>query len=231
MLNPLLSCGFLVTLQKEKLKTMILGYIVSDSANTEDNRYIRYVKDTNNCKDNLPILVVGLEKAKEYAINNGIKFDILNNTFSDGNMWTFKKTEKRDIYEECFDKFKEYVISSIIKRTLYYYINVGTLAYSQFKKLYNIILNNSLNKEQNCILIDKDMLYCVIGENKVIGISFQITEYLNISKDKIIDKLKSNLRNKILYATSKKMLNLRKLFNGNEFAMVSLIENAYKKEI
>jgi hypothetical protein len=210
---------------------MVLGYIVSDSANTEDYGYVKYVKDSNNCKDNLPILVVGLEKAKEYAVNKGIKFDILNNTFSDGNMWTFKKTEKRDMYEECFDKFKEYVISSIIKKTLYYYINVGTLTYSQFKKLYNIIVNNSLNKEQNCILIDRDMLYCAIGENKVMGISFQITDYLNIGKDKIIDKLKTNPRNKILYTTSKKMLNLRKLFNGNEFAMASLMENVYKKEI
>lgn len=55
---------------------------------------MKVVDDEKDCVFNVPKLVVGLSLAKKYAERNGFEFDILEHMFPDGNMWTFKNTEK-----------------------------------------------------------------------------------------------------------------------------------------
>ena len=79
----------------------LFGYIISETKyNGLPNDIVKVVGSESECTLDVPKMIVGLSNAKEYANENGFEFDILEHTFPNGNMWTFKKTEKREIYEE-----------------------------------------------------------------------------------------------------------------------------------
>ena len=161
----------------------LFGYIVSETKyNGLPNDIIQVVKNESECTLDVPKLIIGLSKAKEYAQSKGFEFDILEHMFPDGNMWTFKKTEKREIYEENIIEFKNYIIKSISKNINYYYINIYNLKYKDIKRLYNILFNNKFNRNINYIFIDKEMMYYCLENNNVIGISLGLIKYMGIDK-------------------------------------------------
>jgi hypothetical protein len=140
-------------------------------------------------------------------------------------MWTFKKTEKREYYEEDIKKFKEKLIKIISSKVDYYYINVYNLRYSKMKKLYLMIFKNLFKRDKNYILIDKQMLYFPLEDRKVIGISFNILEYINIDKEKIIAKCRNNYSNRVIFTSNKRLWQLNKWFKGKEYVIASLLVN------
>lgn len=207
-----------------------LGYIISskkDASVSED--IVKYVTSETDCILNIPKLIVGLKEAKEYAHNHGFEFDILDNTFQNGDKWTFKKTEKRQIYEKDIKDFKLYIKNKLKERVSYYYIDIYKLSYSNIKKLYNIFINNSLNRNVNYIIIDKGMLYINLEESKSMGISLNNLEYIGIDPEKVIKTLKNKQYNKVYYTTSKNMWPLKNEFNGNEYIIATLFQNLAKK--
>ena len=211
---------------------LIFGYIVSEVKYrdlTED--IIQVVNKSSDCVINVPKLIIGLDNAKQYAFDNNLSFDILNHHFSNGDMWTFKKTEKREFYEEDLLEFRDYIINSIENQTIYYYINIFKLKYNKIKVLYNIFFNNSLNNNLNYFLIDDNMIYTSLKQNKVIGISFNDLNYININKDKIIEKLKSKPYNRVIYSTSKNMLELKNCFKGREYVIPAVFELNKKNHV
>ena len=108
----------------------LFGYIVSETKyNGLPNDIIQVVKNESECTLDVPKLIIGLSKAKEYAQSKGFEFDILDHMFPDGNMWTFKKTEKREIYEENIIEFKNYIIKSISKNINYIFIDKEMMYY------------------------------------------------------------------------------------------------------
>lgn len=200
----------------------IFGYIVSDVRyNDFDDDIIKVVNDVDECVNPLPKLIIGLDNAKKYAKDNNLEFDILDHVYSNGDMWTFKKTEKREFYEQNIQEFKDMIVEYQSNNTNYYYINIYSLKYSQFKRLYNIIMNNMLNN----IIIDKEMLYLSINDNDVIGISFNHLRYIGIDKDKIIERLKNGYNNRLYYTTSKNMWKLKDWFNGREYVIAKIFRN------
>lgn len=201
---------------------LYFGYIVTDVRyNDIKDGVICVVNNVSECNKNLPKLIIGLDNAKKYAIDNDFEFDILSHEYPNGDMWTFKKTEKREFYENDLLDFKNKIIDDQKKNVIYHYINICSLKYSQFKRLYNIIMNGVLNY----IIVDKDMFYLSLNDNDVIGISFRHLAYIGIDRDKIIGKLKSGYNNKIYYTTSKNMWQLKSWFNGDEY----VIANIFKK--
>ena len=211
---------------------LIFGYVVSEVKYRDlIEDIVQIVYKSSDCVINVPKLIVGLDNSKQYALENNLKFDILNRHFSNGDMWTFKKTEKREYYEEDLLEFKDYIISSIEAQTKYYYINIFKLKYNKIKALYNIFFNNSLNNNLNYYLVDDNMIYTSLKQNKVIGISFNDLNYININKDKIINKLKSKPYNRIIYSTSKNMLDLKNCFRGREYVIPVIFELNKKNKI
>ena len=97
--------------------------------------------------------------------------------------------------------------------------------------LYKIFFNNSLNNNLNYYLVDDNMIYTSLKQNKVIGISFNDLNYININKDKIINKLKSKPYNRIIYSTSKNMLDLKNCFRGREYVIPVIFELNKKNKI
>ena len=204
----------------------LFGYIVSETKyNGLSNDIIQVVKNESECTLDVPKLIIGLSKAKEYAQSKGFEFDILNHMFPDGNMWTFKKTEKREIYEENIIEFKNYIIKSISKNINYYYINIYNLKYKDIKRLYNILFNNKINRNINYIFIDKEMMYYCLENNNVIGISLGLMKYLGIDREKVISKIKSGKNNSIVFSSNKKLWQLKDWFNGMEYIIPSLLTN------
>ena len=204
----------------------LFGYIVSETKyNGLPNDIIKVVENESECTLDVPKLIIGLSKAKEYAQSKGFEFDILEHMFPDGNMWTFKKTEKREIYEENIIEFKNYIIKSISKNINYYYINIYNLKYKDIKRLYNILFNNKFNRNINYIFIDKEMMYYCLENNNVIGISLGLIKYMGIDREKIISKIKSGKNNSIVFSSNKKLWQLKDWFNGMEYIIPSLLTN------
>ena len=204
----------------------LFGYIVSETKyNGLSNDIIQVVKNESECTLDVPKLIIGLSKAKEYAQLKGFEFDILDHMFPDGNMWTFKKTEKREIYEENIIEFKNYIIKSISKNINYYYINIYNLKYKDIKRLYNILFNNKINRNINYIFIDKEMIYYYLENNNVIGISLALMKYMGIDREKVISKIKSGKNNSIVFSSNKKLWQLKDWFNGMEYIIPSLLTN------
>ena len=202
----------------------LFGYIVSETKyNGLPNDIIQVVKNESECTLDVPKLIIGLSKAKEYAQSKGFEFDILDHMFPDGNMWTFKKTEKREIYEENIIEFKNYIIKSISKNINYYYINIYNLKYKDIKRLYNILFNNKFNRNINYIFIDKEMMYYCLENNNVIGISLGLMKYMGIDREKVISKIKSGKNNSIVFSSNKKLWQLKDWFNGMEYIIPSLL--------
>ena len=204
----------------------LFGYIVSETKyNGLPNDIIKVVENESECTLDVPKLIIGLSKAKEYAQSKGFEFDILDHMFPDGNMWTFKKTEKREIYEENLIEFKNYIIKSISKNINYYYINIYNLKYKDIKRLYNILFNNKFNRNINYIFIDKEMMYYCLENNNVIGISLGLIKYMGIDREKVISKIKSGKNNSIVFSSNKKLWQLKDWFNGMEYIIPSLLTN------
>ena len=120
----------------------LFGYIISETKyNGLPNDIVKVVGSESECTLDVPKMIVGLSNAKEYAKENGFEFDILEHTFPNGNMWTFKKTEKREIYEENIIEFKNNVIKSISKNIKYYYINIYTAKKQTFVCIFFIFFS------------------------------------------------------------------------------------------
>lgn len=209
---------------------LFFGYIVTDIKYKDlEEDIVKVVNSLEECTIHLPKLIIGLDNAKKYAIDNGWEFDILEHTYPNGDMWTFKKTEKREFYNEDLLSFKKMVIETQGDGLYYHYVNLYTLKFNKIKKLYNILFNNFLNKSTNYIIIDKDMLYMSLRENCVIGISFRHLQYVGIEREKVINHLKASANNKVYYTTSRNMWKFKEWFIGKEYVIARIFARFSKK--
>ena len=208
---------------------LFFGYIVSDTRCrelTED--IVKVVGSVGECKSNVPKLIVGLGNAKKYASDNGFEFDILEHTYPNGDMWTFKKTEKREFFEENLKQFKEMIIERQVDDVEYRYVNIYNTKFSKLKKLYSALMENSFNKRRNYIIIDGEMLYTAIDEKKVMGISMLHLSYIGIEREKIIEKLKKGKQNALYFTTSKNMWKMKDWFKRREYVIAAVFEKNAK---
>lgn len=209
---------------------LFFGYIVTETKpkGLQDD-IVKVVNSINECVKNIPRLIIGLDNAKKYAKDNGWDFDILEHTFPNNDMWTFKNVEKREVYEEVLVKFKKKIVELQGSNINYHYINIYALKYSKVKALYNILFNNSLSRDYNYIIVDNHMLYLALNEVDVIGVSFSHLDYIGIDKEKVINKLIAEKHNKLYFTTSKNMWKLKDWFMGREYVIASIFENNAKK--
>lgn len=187
----------------------ILGFIVTSNKIKENIGFVKIVNDYSLISDfTKPILIIGINKAKKISSN----FNILNKKISDNIFWTFNKNENREEYEKDLQKFYNYVIFNSISKIKYYYVNILKLKFSQIKNLINII-NNNINKY---IYINNTMMY--IYYNKyILGISLEICEWKNISKEKIFAYVSKNPCNIISHEDFTINYKIRKFIQNKEY--------------
>ena len=210
---------------------LTLGYIISknkDKFFPED--IFKFVSSEEECVFNVPKMILGLKEAKAYAQKKSFEFDIFEHRFPDGNWWSFKKTEKRDIYEQDVIRFKNYLKEKVNNEVKYWFANILTLPYSKKKNLYNIIVNNSLKRDNNYIIVDKGMVYYPLNSGNIVGISLDFMGYLKISQEKILKLLRKNTHNKLYFTSSRNMWDLKSQFRGNEYVIAYLFQKFARKQ-
>lgn len=154
--------------------------------------YIDNVNSFDNIDNTTPCLIVGWENARN-IYNNSI--NILDKKIDNNIFWTFSKTEKRTEYEKDVEKFYEYCFNKLKKELTYCNINVLTSGYNRIKKLIKLIDCKNKNK----IIYVKDEQLYICYKNNVFGVSLSDCEYIGISSDKILNKIKRNKSNILIY--------------------------------
>jgi hypothetical protein len=153
--------------------------------------YIDNINSFDKIDNNMPCLIIGWKNACTiYGNVNILDKKIDNNIF-----WTFSKTEKRTEYEKDIEKFYEYCFTKLKKELVYCNINILTSGYNRIKKLVKLI---DCKKKNKVIYIKDEQLY-ICYKNNVFGVSLSDCEYIGISTNKILDKIKKNKNNILIY--------------------------------
>ena len=166
-----------------------LGYIVSDRRFNNMKDFVGFANDISLVDSTKPVLVVGLKKAKEIL---GDKFNILDKKINDNVYWTFKKTEKRNDFDNDLSLFYKRCINRVTDSVKYCYVNIIRLKYSKLKKLHSILFSG----DKKYIYISNDMLYVLYG-TCILGLSLSLLKYCGINPIKILKKIKENKNNEI----------------------------------
>ena len=167
-----------------------LGYLVSKTKIRDVADFIEVTTDTKVINESKPMLIVGLDLAR----NNVKNFSIIKKSFDKGKFWTFGKTERRTDFEKDLFRFYDYTISTSIDNVKYYYVDVVNLSKVKIKNLLGIILSN----EDKYIYINKGMFY-LYYQNYILGLSLNLLKYCGVKTTKWIKKISLNKHNKIYY--------------------------------
>lgn len=129
----------------------------------------------------LPTLMVGYD----YVNKHYPKFDITNRLVEPNLYWTFKRTERRDKFEEDVEWFKSKVYGDLITNISYVFFDPIQL---QKKSIWKI-LRKIYNFKYKVAYVSGQMIY-IYGENLIFGIDLSLLKYMGMKVDKIKAKIK-----------------------------------------
>jgi hypothetical protein len=139
------------------------------------------VSSINDIIEGLPTLIIGYD----YVNKNYPDFDITNISLGNNLYWTFKRTEKRDKYEEDLNWFMFKVYKDLLGKTIYVYVD--PINYPKktlikvIRKLYSLIKPISYLHDQ--------MVY-IYADNIIFGIDLKMLRFIGFNTTKLIDKIK-----------------------------------------
>lgn len=159
---------------------MKIGNIVSTSTVKAPEDF-NVVKTMTEVIEGLPTLVIGYDFVDKAFPN----FDITERALKLNVYWTFKRTEKRDKYEEDLSWFISNTYKELTDKLLYVFVD--PIQYKS-KSLIKIIRKiSSLTKP--ITYVNGEMVY-VYGDNIVFGIDLKLLRYMSVDVVKIKDKIK-----------------------------------------
>lgn len=161
---------------------MYIANIVTNSNITVD-KYFNISNSLDNIIQDLPTLIIGWDIVK--TINPDV--DFIDKKLSDNIFWTFKKSERRDIYQEDLYNFITYCYKNLIKDIDYSFIDLITLTDSEIKESFN----NIKKCKKSATYQYNDMIY-VYCDNTIYGIDLKLVKYLDYDVKKTIEKIKTN---------------------------------------
>lgn len=160
---------------------MFVGNIVAHSKINID-KYFNVVESIDNIIPNLPTLIVGWDIVK---IDNP-DVDFINRKLSDDIFWTFKKTERRDMFENDLYDFIHHCYNLLVKNVNYKFIDLIQLSESELKVTFK-----NIKKSVNVVgYIHEQMLY-IYTENTVYGLDLNLVNYLEYNLLETLNKIKS----------------------------------------
>jgi hypothetical protein len=144
------------------------------------SEHFNVVKTIDEIIEGLPTLIVGYD-----TVNNLYPdFDILNICLEPNFYWTFKRTEKRDKFQEDLFWFMSKVYSDLIKDVKYIFVDFIQYSSRQLWKITRKIL-----RLKNIVtFVNGDMIY-IYGENLIFGIDLKLLRYIGVNCDKIKNKI------------------------------------------
>lgn len=171
---------------------MILGRILTKSKKIETIDYVEVTDDFSKATDtSIPTLIIG--KTNVESLFGKDKIHYLDKRISNNVSWTFAKTERRNEFEKDLDKFNKLIINTLIKSISYKFVNIFTTELSDIKKLIRKIDDKTLKVAyvtQNTLYIYNDLM--------VYGLSIRDLDYVGISKEHLLSRLKKNKNVKLL---------------------------------
>ena len=140
------------------------------------------VKSSSDLIDGLPTLIVGYD----YVNKHYQDFDITNIKLEPNLYWTFKKTEKRDKFDEDLRWFIRKVYEDLTDKLIYLFVDPIQHKPKTLRKIVKKIL--SLN---DVITYKHNEMFYVYSDNLIFGIDLKLLKYLGFNTDKIKEKIKS----------------------------------------
>lgn len=160
---------------------MFVGNIVTHS-NINVDKYFKVVNSLDDIIDGLPTLIVGWDIVKTINPNA----DFIDKKLSENIFWTFKKSERRDIFEDDFYNFTEYCYGLLIKDIEYNFIDLIQLNETELKNIFRFI-----KKCENVVgYLYNKMLYIFV-EKTIYGIDLTLLKYMDYNTDDVLCKIKS----------------------------------------
>lgn len=160
---------------------MKLGNIVSKDE-IKVSSIFNLVKNIEDIDTSLPTLIVGFDYVdKHYPDFNILEFELKPNFY-----WTFKRTEKRDKFEEDLNLFTKKVYSNVIKDISYIYID-----FILYKPKKLIKITRKILSEENLITIKYKGSVFIASNKLIFGIDLSTLNFVGFDVDKVLNKIKS----------------------------------------
>lgn len=160
---------------------MFVGNIVIQNKLNID-KYFNVVESMDDIIHGLPTLIVGWDIVKTIEPDA----DFITRKLSDNTFWTFKKTERRDIFENDLYDFIHYSYNLLITNVDYKFIDLIQLSELQLKNTFKLIKKST----KSVGYIHENMLY-IYSENVVYGLDLKLVNYLEYNLVEILNKIKS----------------------------------------
>lgn len=155
--------------------------------------YINVTKDITKVDLTIPTLIIGWAMVKEIYPNA----DILNKQISETVYWTYSNREKRQEYEPDLAKFIKNAFSRLETSIKYTFFNVLTNPLSRNKCLLKYI-DSPITK----IVYITDKHIFIYDSKQVTGVSLSDLEFYGFERERIINILKRNSYNKLVFSDS-----------------------------
>ena len=159
---------------------MFVGNIVSKS-NLNIDKYFNVVQSIDDIINGLPTLIIGWDIVKTINPNA----DFIDKNLSKDIFWTFKKTERRDIFEEDLYNFIQYTYNLLVKDIKYQFVDFIELDKNETKDVFNQIKN-----KKSISYFYNNMVY-IHNEKTIYGIDLKLVKYLDFDVTKTINKIKT----------------------------------------
>ena len=131
----------------------------------------------------LPTLIIGWD----YIKKNFPDYDIIDRKLGNNIFWTFKPTEKRDLYQQDLYNFINNTYKNLLDKVKYYFIDPFILTRKQVIKIVRKILTSN----DKISYLHDNMMY-IYFDNMIIGINLEMLEFMGLNTDKIVSKIKSS---------------------------------------
>ncbi len=158
----------------------VANIVTKNSLNID--KYFNVVESLDEIIQGLPTLIIGWDIVK--TINPEV--DFIDKKLSEDIFWTFKKTERRDIFEGDLYNFIEYSYSLLIKNVGYKFIDLISLSELELKNTFKI-----LKKSTKLIGYKYNNMLYLYTDNTIYGFDLKLLKYLDLDVDKTFEKIKS----------------------------------------
>ena len=157
---------------------MHIANIITNS-NINVDKYFNIVNSLDNIIPNLPTLIIGWDIVK--TINPDA--DFIDKKLSENIYWTFKKTERRDIFESDLYDFISLSYQNLIKDISYHFVD--------FIQDLNVrtTFKGILKDKQKITYQHQSMLY-IYSDKIIYGIDLNQGSYLEYDTEMILHKIK-----------------------------------------
>lgn len=158
---------------------MIANIVSHNKVNV--SKEFNVVNNIDDIINGLPTLLIGFD----YVNKNYPDFDITSIMIEKDLYWTFKRTEKRDKYDEDLFWFISKVYADLTQDISYVFVDPIQYRKQTFKK----IIKKIYNLNEIISYVHDDMIY-IYGEKLLFGIDLKLLKYVGVDTIKIKNKIK-----------------------------------------